>query len=325
MGTNSLQSIGNVSPVEAVGDLLDQYYTALNGTQVPRNSSGVPEDNVQDLGSSSYRYKSVHAMDITSSGTRSDTYNSYSRIVVKTSSGTVTAGTPVGYVIATPSIVKHMSASSTTERFLGIATETVATGNPVKVALDYYDLGTTSYSVGDLLFCSDTAGGITKTPITNVTDYTSGGGTKNVTNYIPIGYVYATSTGVTKIMVNGIIVDRTSLTGSFSLDTYDASGVNGLTVRPSDRLIFAIYSGYFDDNSGDESISVYISHDSGNSTHISWTGGGNFDKLLYNQLVITNTTPAKYVVWTIHSFGVNSTSYFEYLFFVDTIKLALMP
>jgi hypothetical protein len=59
MGTNNLSTIG-ASIVRAVGTQLDQYFTAITGVFVPRNSSGVPETNTQDLGSTTYCWKDTH-------------------------------------------------------------------------------------------------------------------------------------------------------------------------------------------------------------------------------------------------------------------------
>ena len=56
MGTNNLSSIG-ASIVRAVGNQLDQYFTALTGVFVPRKADGTPEDNTQDLGSPTFRWR----------------------------------------------------------------------------------------------------------------------------------------------------------------------------------------------------------------------------------------------------------------------------
>jgi hypothetical protein len=59
MGTNNLSATG-AGIVKAVGNQLDQYFTAITGVFVPRNSSGVPEDNSQNLGSSTYSWKDFY-------------------------------------------------------------------------------------------------------------------------------------------------------------------------------------------------------------------------------------------------------------------------
>ena len=63
MGTNNLSSIG-ASIVRAVGNQLDQYFTALSESFVPRNSSGVPDDNIQSLGLIGNRWKNLFSGNI---------------------------------------------------------------------------------------------------------------------------------------------------------------------------------------------------------------------------------------------------------------------
>ena len=59
MGTNNLSTIG-ASIVKAVGNQLDQYFTALTGVIVPRKADGTPEDNTQDFGSPTFRWKDIY-------------------------------------------------------------------------------------------------------------------------------------------------------------------------------------------------------------------------------------------------------------------------
>ena len=56
MGTNNLSTIG-ASIVRAVGNQLDQYFTALTGVFVPRKADGTPETGTQDLGSTAYKWR----------------------------------------------------------------------------------------------------------------------------------------------------------------------------------------------------------------------------------------------------------------------------
>jgi hypothetical protein len=63
MGTNNLATIG-ASIVRAVGTQLDQYFTAITGVFVPRNSAGVPETGTQDLGSTTYKWRNGHLDEI---------------------------------------------------------------------------------------------------------------------------------------------------------------------------------------------------------------------------------------------------------------------
>lgn len=59
MGTNSFTTIGTSSPVDATGDLVDQYGQALNVDLVPRNASGVPTTGAGDLGTDAYKWKDI--------------------------------------------------------------------------------------------------------------------------------------------------------------------------------------------------------------------------------------------------------------------------
>ncbi len=60
MGTNTLTQIGTTTPVNATGDLVDQYITALGGDFVPRNTSGAPTDEAGSLGSATYQWSGLY-------------------------------------------------------------------------------------------------------------------------------------------------------------------------------------------------------------------------------------------------------------------------
>ena len=59
MGLNNLTSIGT-SIVKSVGNQLDQYYTALTGTIVPRNINGIIQNSAGSIGTSSYKYSACY-------------------------------------------------------------------------------------------------------------------------------------------------------------------------------------------------------------------------------------------------------------------------
>ena len=60
MGTNTLETIGTGAPVEANGDTVDQYKTALTLGIVPRNASGVATDQAGGLGTVTYRWANLY-------------------------------------------------------------------------------------------------------------------------------------------------------------------------------------------------------------------------------------------------------------------------
>ena len=57
MGINNLTQIGTLTPVEATGDNIDQYYSALSVDLVPRNSSGQVTASAGDCGTATYPWK----------------------------------------------------------------------------------------------------------------------------------------------------------------------------------------------------------------------------------------------------------------------------
>lgn len=62
MGTNTLTTKSGGTTVNA--DDVNQFYTALNGDIVPRNTSGVPTDSAGSIGTSSYRFLDAYFDDI---------------------------------------------------------------------------------------------------------------------------------------------------------------------------------------------------------------------------------------------------------------------
>ena len=60
MGENTLTQIGNVTPVEATGDLVDQYFQALNSDFIPRSSDGEAEDQAGSLGTNNYQWDRIY-------------------------------------------------------------------------------------------------------------------------------------------------------------------------------------------------------------------------------------------------------------------------
>ena len=63
MGDNTLTTIAEPATVE-VADM-NQYFTALAGDSIPRNTStGAPEDNVHKLGRPAFRWKEAHVTDL---------------------------------------------------------------------------------------------------------------------------------------------------------------------------------------------------------------------------------------------------------------------
>ena len=60
MGSNNLTIIGTGTPVEATGDLVDQYATAIGTDLVPRTASGVVTTAAGGLGTSSYKWANAY-------------------------------------------------------------------------------------------------------------------------------------------------------------------------------------------------------------------------------------------------------------------------
>jgi hypothetical protein len=69
MGTNTLTQIGTGAPVEATGDLVDQYLTALGVDIVPRNSSGVATSAAGGIGTATYKFAYAYIDNVFIDGT----------------------------------------------------------------------------------------------------------------------------------------------------------------------------------------------------------------------------------------------------------------
>lgn len=72
MGTNSFQA-DKTDGVNTIHDAdVNEFRTALTEDVVPRNASGAPQTNVSDLGTDTYRWKTVNCEEVKISGTAVD-------------------------------------------------------------------------------------------------------------------------------------------------------------------------------------------------------------------------------------------------------------
>ena len=59
MGTNTITQIGTTTPVEATGNLVDQYLTAIATDFVPRTTAGVVTTIAGGVGTASFSWNSA--------------------------------------------------------------------------------------------------------------------------------------------------------------------------------------------------------------------------------------------------------------------------
>ena len=305
------------------------------GPLLPVDVNGGSVNNTIDLGSSSYRFKDVYYSGIVNDGV-------LDRRVRKTASGSINAGQPVGLLLSDLSKVILMEGDISTATFLGFAVESKTNGQIIEIAVDKYDLGSTAYSVGDILFVKDD-GALTKSEITD--NWSSDAdGTKNVTNYVPCAYVYDISSG-TKIMINGIThisqyphYMSCTLSPSYVTDGVNIQGIGTMTMlipiqypNSNMKLQKVTFQGFYGERSGNADMDVRLKHRKTYSNNIlnNTNLDSNGDRILYmtanNIEALCHVAEAThlYVNWTQDGAPV-SYVYPVQCYFVDQVKLSLI-